>query len=93
MGKLVKCKYLSADLQILHLNTINGRIRLNNVEAKYKRDGNGVLKLPFCTFCTLNENEAPEIENERHFYLECPISSEVLEHVQQTFALPDNLNM
>ena len=93
MGKFVKCKYLSADLQTLHLNTINGRTRLNNVEAKYKRNGDGVLKLPFCTFCTLDKVVTPEIENERHFYQECPISSEVLEHVKQTFALPDNLNI
>ena len=93
MGKFVKCKYLSADLQTLHLNTINGRTRLNNVEAKYKRNGDGVLKLPFCTFCTLDKIVTPEIENERHFYQECPISSEVLEHVKQTFALPDNLNI
>ena len=92
MGKFVKCKYLSADLQNLHINTINGRTRLNNVESKYKRNGEGMLKQPFCTFCTLNNVTTPAIENERHFYKECPTSKEVLAHVVQTFVLPDNLN-
>ena len=91
MGGFVRNKYLSAELQMLHLNAINGRLRLNKSEAKYKRMENGARKGPECTFCMLSGVENPEPEDELHFYKDCPTSSGILTHIKERFSINETL--
>ena len=91
MGGLVKNKYLSSELQMLHLNAINGRLRYNKSEAKYKRMENGTLKNPECTFCTLTDAENPELEDDIHLYYRCPTSSNILSHLCDKFGISETL--
>ena len=91
MGGLVRNKYLSAELQMLHLNTINGRLRFNKSEAKYKRLENGAMKNPGCTFCTLSNVENPDLEDDVHLYYNCPTSSMILSHICEKFGISETL--
>ena len=87
MGGFSRCKYLRSELQMLHLNAINGRLRYNKTEAKYKRLDDGSRKSSDCTFCTLSGEQNPCVEDDRHLYYECAASREVLDHICDKFAI------
>ena len=91
MGGFSRCKYLRSELQMLHLNAINGRLRYNKSEAKYKRLDDGSRKSSDCTFCVLSGEQNPCMEDDTHLYYECAASREVLEHICEKFAIREQL--
>ena len=87
MGGFTRSKYLSSELQMLHLNAINGRLRYNKSESKYKRSEDGTRKSSDCTFCILSGEQNPGVEDDRHLYYECAACREVLEHICEKFGI------
>jgi hypothetical protein len=91
MSSFTKNKYLSSDLQMLHLNTINGRLRFNKQESRYKLNPEGQSVTSSCTFCTLNNRVNTPDEDSRHLYVDCPTSKLVLDNVCDKFLIPNTL--
>ena len=91
MNLFTKNKYLSADLQMLHLNTINGRLRFNKQESKYKLNADGGRTLATCTFCRITDPDTGNIEDDRHLYVHCPTSKEVLTEICEKLSIPPAL--
>ena len=87
MNLFTKNTYLSSDLQMLHLNTINGRLRFNKQESKYKINSDEERTLATCTFCRLADPNTVNIEDDRHLYVDCPISKEVLTQICTKFSI------
>ena len=69
-----KVTFLPANLQNLHLQTINHKLKYNDQLKHFARDSNNDLVKWDCTFCTLNGIENPEEENYKHIFLECASS-------------------
>ena len=66
-----KVSFLPANLQNLHLQLINHKLKCNDQLKHFARDSNNVLVKGDCTFCTLNGIDSPEEENYKHIFLEC----------------------
>ena len=84
MSLFTKNKYLSADLQMLHLNTIYGRLRFNKHESKYKLNNDGTRSL---ATCRMTDQDTQNIEDDMHLYVDCPASKEVLTQICTKFSI------
>ena len=66
-----KTLYLPSNLQNLHLQIINQKLKLNDQLRYFARDENNQPVSGNCTFCTINNIEEPSEESYRHLFLEC----------------------
>ena len=58
-----KTPYLTSNLQDLHLQIINHKLKLNNQLKCFARDENNLLVSGNCTFCTINNIAGPSKES------------------------------
>ena len=85
-----KTPYLPSNLQNLHLQIINHKLKLNKQLKYFARDENNQLVSGNCTFCTIN-NINPSEESYKHQFLECGSSIRALTPIANNFNidLPD----
>ena len=86
-----KVSFLPANLQNLHLQIMNHKLKCNDQLKHFARDSNNVLVRGDCTFCTLKGIENPEEESYKHIFVECASSNEALSPIATKYniALPD----
>ena len=78
-----KVSFLPANLQNLHLQIINHKLKCNDQLKHFARNENNEPVKGDCTFCTINGIEHPEEENYKHIFLKCASSQSALTQLQQ----------
>ena len=73
-----KTSFLPTNLQNLHLQIINHKLKMNDQLKHFAKDENNVLVKGDCTFCTLNLVENPEEETYKHIFTQCHATQEPL---------------
>jgi hypothetical protein len=86
-----KTPYLPGNLQNLHLQIINHKLKMNDQLKHFARHSNNPLVSGDCTFCNLYNIENPEEESYKHIFLECNYSRSALETVanKNRIEIPD----
>ena len=86
-----KVSFLPANLQNLHLQIINHKLKCNDQLKHFARNDNNERVKGDCTFCTLRGIENPEEENYKHIFLECASSQSVISAVAAKYniTMPD----
>ena len=86
-----KVSFLPANLQNLHLQIINHKLKLNDQLKHFARDKNNERVKGDCTFCTLRGIENPAEETYKHLFIECASSNSVITPIAEKYniAMPD----
>jgi hypothetical protein len=86
-----KIPYLPSNLQNLHLQIINHKLKMNDQLKHFARDENNQPISGDCTFCKLNNITNPCEESYKHLFLECASSIAALNPIASKFniSLPD----
>ena len=83
-----KNSFLPAKIQLILLKICNHHLKLNSQLKHFARDENGDRVKPECTFCTLSQEENPDEESYRHFFLECKHSRNTFIPVSNKYNIP-----
>ena len=87
-----KVSFLPANLQNLHLQIINHKLKCNDQLKYFARNENNEPVKGDCTFCTINGIENPEEENYKHIFLECASSRSAINPIAAKYniTMPDS---
>ena len=69
-----KLSFLPANLQNLHLQIVNHKLKMNDQLKHFAKDENNDPVKGDCTFCKLNGIENPCEESYKHIFVECAAS-------------------
>ena len=83
-----KTPYLPSNLQNLHLQIINHKLKLNDQLKHFARDENNQPFSGDCTFCKINNIAEPSEESYKHLFLECASSMTALKPTANKFNIP-----
>ena len=89
-----KLLFIPANLQNLHLQIINHKLKMNDQLKHFAKDENNDPVKGDCTFCKLNGVENPTEESYKHIFVECTSSRSALDPIanKNNIKIPDAEN-